>query len=121
MGGEKKIILFGAGQIGRKALSYFGRKRVHCFVDNNEKLAGSMIEDIPVVSFEALKEIYPDYQIVISMDVVKAVVVAAQLEEAGIRQYTLFMRILPTGQDWLRHRKLGVLGLKVWKMPKMYL
>lgn len=101
MGGEKKIILFGAGQIGRKALSYFGRERIHCFVDNNERLSGSMIEDVPVVSFEALKEIYPDYQIVISMDVVKSVVVAAQLEEAGIRHYMLFMRMLSSDQEWM--------------------
>ena len=37
----KKVILFGAGQYGRKALEYFGQEQVYCFVDNNIDLVGS--------------------------------------------------------------------------------
>ena len=98
---EQKIILFGAGQIGKKAMFYFGPDKIHCFADNNEKLAGSIIENIPVISFETLKEIYPDYQIVISMDIPKSTAVVAQVEEAGICQYTHFMQILSSDPDWL--------------------
>lgn len=98
---EQKIILFGAGQIGKKAMFYFGPDKIHCFADNNEKLAGSTIENIPVISFETLKEIYPDYQIVISMDIPKSTAVVAQVEEAGICQYTHFMQILSSDPDWL--------------------
>lgn len=32
---KRKIILFGAGDFGKKALEYFGPEQVHCFVDNN--------------------------------------------------------------------------------------
>jgi len=92
--GEKKVILFGAGQIGKKALSYFGKEKVYCFVDNAPKLAGSRIEGVPVISFEQLKEIYQGYRLMISMDVVKSLVVAVQLEEAGIAEYELFLKIL---------------------------
>jgi len=100
MKGTNKIILFGAGQIGKKALSYFGKEKVYCFVDNNPKLAGGRIEGVPVISFERLKEIYQEYRLVISMDVVKSLVVGVQLEEAGIRKYTLFLKILEGDNEW---------------------
>lgn len=96
---DKKIILFGAGQIGRKALRYFGRSRVYCFADNNEKLAGQKIYDIPVISFLQLKEVYKDYRIVISADIEKTLSIAAQFEVAGIKQYDFFLKILQMGSE----------------------
>ena len=41
---HKKIILFGAGEIGRRALKHFGSGKVAYFADNNEKKAGTYIE-----------------------------------------------------------------------------
>ena len=96
---DKKIILFGAGQIGKMALRYFGQDEVHCFVDNNEKLVGKKIHNVPVISFLRLKEIYKDYQIVISVDANNAFSLAAQLEEAGIMQYEMFLKKLQTGSE----------------------
>lgn len=40
---SRQIILFGAGDFGRKALEYFGEDRVAYFVDNNAELTGSLI------------------------------------------------------------------------------
>jgi len=91
---NKKIIIFGAGVYGKQALSYFGPEQVSFFADNNADLAGNKVESIPVISFDQLKEIYRDYQIVVSMDISKSLIVSAQLEEAGIREYTLFLKIL---------------------------
>jgi len=90
----RKVILFGAGQLGRKALAYFGVENVHCFADNNAKLAGGEIEHVPVISFEQLKAIYREYHLVLSMDISNSMVASVQLEEAGIREYTLFLKIL---------------------------
>lgn len=87
----KKIILFGAGAFGRKALEYFGADRVRCFTDNNAQLCGTLVDGIQVISFAQLKEIYPEYQIVISVSGRTVAVLAQQLEEAGIKDYTSFI------------------------------
>lgn len=94
MDNDKKIVLFGAGEIGGKALRYFGQNRVYCFVDNNESLVSKKVQDIPVISFSQLKEIYKDYRVVVSVDALNAFAIAAQLEDAGIRQYEMFFKIL---------------------------
>lgn len=94
MDNEKKIVLFGAGIIGKRALQYFGQNRVHCFVDNNEKMIGEKIQNIPVISFHQLREVHEDYQIVISADLEHALAIAEQLEDAGIQQYEIFLKIL---------------------------
>lgn len=61
---EKKIILFGAGEIGEQALNFFGSSNVYCFVDNkkhNRRLCGKSI-----ISFDELLEIHKDYKVIIS-------------------------------------------------------
>ena len=98
MSAEKNFVLFGAGQIGKRALSYFGREKVRCFADNSAEIAGTWIDGVPVITFEQLKKIYRDVQIVISMDVAKSVVVATQLEEAGILDYKIYLKILESDQ-----------------------
>ena len=81
----KKIILFGAGEIGKQALYYWGTEHVHCFVDNSAAKVGTTVEGIPVISFSALKKIYVDFRLVITVDPKKYFVLAAQLDDSGIR------------------------------------
>lgn len=91
MGDSAKIILFGAGEFGRKALQYFGAQKVAFLADNNASKVGTKIDGVPVISFAELKRIYENYQIVISVDPQKSFVLAAQLDEAGIKNYTRFL------------------------------
>lgn len=91
---DKKVILFGAGVYGRKALEHFGKEAVHCFVDNNPELHGTEIDGLPVLSFDEMKDICQDYQVVVAVSARFAPVLAKQLEEAGITGYTLFVEIL---------------------------
>jgi hypothetical protein len=65
MDNEKKIILFGASTVGISALQYFGTSRVHCFADNYK--AGQFFCKKNVISFEELKNIYKNYNIVVSV------------------------------------------------------
>lgn len=90
---DRQIILFGAGEFGQKALKYLGVDRVNCFVDNNPRLVGTMVEGVPVVSFEQLKELYDSTSCQILVSVGRRFVseVARQLENAGIMKYTLFL------------------------------
>lgn len=88
---SRQIILFGAGVYGHKALEYFGAERIHCFVDNNEALTGTFVDGIPIISFEQLKRIHKDYQIVISVGSRISIELARQLEAAGIHDFSLFV------------------------------
>ncbi len=93
MSDNTKYILFGAGDIGKKALRCFGPERVDFFVDNSAAKIGTMIEGIPVISFDELKKIHMGFQIVIAVDPKKYFVLAAQLDDAGIRNYVPFLNL----------------------------
>lgn len=88
--GEKKYILFGSGKIGKKALEYFGREQVYCFADNNANLAGREIYGKKIVSFEQLKSVQDDYQIVISANKVNALAIKEQFEKNQIANFCVF-------------------------------
>lgn len=90
----RRIILFGAGTYGKRALDYFGRENIACFADNDKTKAGRRILDIPVISFQQLREIHGNYDVVISVGVEASFPIAAQLEEAGIHNYQFFLKIL---------------------------
>jgi len=62
---EKKYILFGAGEIGRKALDFFGGENVAFFCDNNR--IGQYVEAKEIISVHQLKKIYKDYRVVITI------------------------------------------------------
>ncbi len=90
---DRKIILFGAGVYGKKALEYFGRDRIAYFADNNADITGTEVEGVEVISFGRLREIYRDYQIVISVSARTTPILAKQLEEAGISDYVLYVEL----------------------------
>lgn len=47
------LAIYGAGQMGRELLKIIGGSlKIHCFIDRNEKLWGTDIEGIPVLSIE---------------------------------------------------------------------
>lgn len=86
----RKIILFGAGMYGQKALRYFGADRIICFVDNNEKIWGTRLHNIPVIPFRELKQRRGDCRVVISMASRNAVSAARQLETEGVKDFSIF-------------------------------
>lgn len=90
----KRIILFGAGTYGKRALDYFGRENIACFADNDKAKEGRRILDIPVISLQQLREVHGNYDVVISAGAEASFPIAAQLEEAGIHNYRFFLKIL---------------------------
>ena len=93
MRSDRQIILFGAGDYGKKALAYIGNEKIAFFVDNNADAVGKKVEDKEIISFEKLEQIFQDYQIVISVDARKASAIANQLENAGIKEYTTYLEM----------------------------
>ncbi len=92
MNGNKKIIIFGAGEYGRKALKYFGTERVAFFADNNETLLGKEIYGKKVIDINKLKKIYCDYQIVVAADTRKTIAIAEQLLSNNIDNFQSFLQ-----------------------------
>ena len=91
---KKEIVLFGAGSIGKKALKFFGKERIIFFSDNNEKLIGSNVDGIEVISFKTLIMIKNKVQVVVSVDGRKEMLIAKQLVENGISNYVLFSNVI---------------------------
>ena len=57
----------------RMTVGYF----VDCyFVDNNKEIVGEKIEGVSVISFDKLKDIYENYEIVVTVDARKCKILA---------------------------------------------
>lgn len=93
----KRYIVFGAGMYGKQAAEYLKIERVACFVDNDINKQGSTLLGKKIISFEQLKEIHKDYSIIIGVDLSKAYSIAEQLEDAGIKNYLVFLEMIKQG------------------------
>lgn len=87
---NKQYILFGCGAYGQKAIKYFGEKNIYCFVDNDVKKQGMNMEGKQIISCDRLREIYHKYNVIICVDLRKAYMIALQLEQSGIHEYSVF-------------------------------
>lgn len=79
-----RIILFGAGEIGRQALDFYGADRVVYFCDNNPALLGKEIAGKKVINFPALEKIWKDYHVVLAVGAKAGISIVPQLRRCGI-------------------------------------
>lgn len=85
---DKKIILFGASEFGKKALIYFNKEKVAFFCDNDINKIGEKINNIEIIGFNKLLEIYKNYKIIISSMYEKEI--SEQLEKNNIKNYGIY-------------------------------
>ncbi|MBR2911336.1 MAG: radical SAM protein [Lentisphaeria bacterium] len=80
---ESSIVIFGAGVVGELLLYFCRRERISvvAFCDNNSKKSGKKLMDIPIISFNELRNLYPDSAVLIA--VIDIADVATQLSDAG--------------------------------------
>ena len=64
---NKKVVLFGAGNYGRRALKIFGKDNIAFFLDTDPKLLEKKIDGIPIKSFMEEKDTLNSYDIVLSV------------------------------------------------------
>ncbi|NLK86457.1 MAG: adenylyltransferase/cytidyltransferase family protein [Clostridiaceae bacterium] len=83
-----KIIIFGAGDKGREALSFYGDERVACFADNDTAKIGQIIDGHPVISFDEVLKLMTEYKIVITVK--KHEEITKRLLENGIRDFEVY-------------------------------
>ena len=79
---NKKIIIFGCGNRGRDLLEVLPRNMVSYFCDNDKSRWGGELEGVEIISFEQLKCIWQEYDIIISAHENRDIIM--QLETAGI-------------------------------------
>lgn len=65
---NRKLILFGAGEYGLKALEEYGTERIAFFCDSNAGQLDGEYHGIPVISYEGLKSVFKDYDLIISVN-----------------------------------------------------
>ena len=65
--GEKKIIIFGAGDIGRQALEFYGDEYVAFFADNSVYLAGKSVKGKLILSWSEYTTIQHDYDTIVAI------------------------------------------------------
>lgn len=87
---ENKMILFGSGEIGYKALTFLGSENVWCFCDNDANKAGEKKCGKVIISFTELKEKYSDAIVMISANWVNTDKIVQQCEENGIKDYLVY-------------------------------
>lgn len=82
---DKKIIIFGAGYGGRRALHRIGADKVSYFVDNSKDIQGSFLYNKEIISVEKLLEIYnsEEYSVVVPYGKYYAEIIE-QLHNIGI-------------------------------------
>jgi len=83
-----KISIFGCALKGKNALKEIGIQNVDCFIDNNPKKQGTMVEGLPVVSLEEWIEKYGNSEILIASNAFSAI--SEQLTKSGIENYKVW-------------------------------
>ncbi len=88
---ESKIIIFGSGDYGKRALDFLGSKNISCFCDNDLLKIGTTRYGKKVISFEELKEKYSKSIIVIAViEFQAAYKIAEQCEKNNIPDYLVY-------------------------------
>lgn len=88
---NKQIVIFGAGDFGKKALNYFDYSKVYGFVDNNPEKQGASYLGKPVFSLEKYINEFSHLELVVAMSNYKAII--DQLAAVGLFQFRLFTEV----------------------------
>ena len=80
---DRAIIFWGCGNSMRIVKETLAEKGIvpTAFCDNNEKLIGTYIDNIPVLSYEQIKKYYTDYVIILTVAINNAMPIVEQLRE----------------------------------------
>lgn len=84
----KKIIIFGAGNLGKRALKKYGEDNILFIVDNDKNLQGKQINGVEIKSPYFLKTLTSEYIVVIASRQKKSMI--EQLSVMGISEYEVY-------------------------------
>lgn len=85
----EKFVLFGAGELGKEALKYFGFEKIECFIDNDKTKWGNSIDGKRIISIDEYKSRYTN-EIIICAAWENVCEIVTQLEKEKILNYRVF-------------------------------
>ena len=99
---DNRIVIFGAGRFGARALVYLREKgrNVCAFIDNNAKSFRGGYRWLPVIDFETYLKEYNGVEICIACKSSYAIEIKEQLNEAGVCSYFVYNSDM--GYTWER-------------------
>ena len=80
-----KLVVYGAGEYGRRLIFHLGKENIVAFIDLDEKKIGTSIEGIKVISIDEYQEKYSDILVVIAF--AKQRLGEEELNKRGIYSY----------------------------------
>lgn len=89
---QKKVVVFGAGEYGRRAYSALGKKIAY-YVDSDSKKIGTKFNDIEIISINDLIKLVGEYQILIAVSEEKVIDIINLLVGREISGYSVFQSI----------------------------
>lgn len=92
---KKKYIIFGAGNIGKSMFKYIYSEKIAYIADNNQEIVGKFLNGKEIIDFDTLKNIYKDYNIILSIGKRKPLFdVIRSFESNNITEYILFTDVI---------------------------
>lgn len=91
---NKKYVIFGAGDYGKKALEMLGRENVAFFVDNDKNKDGSIVNGVEVKFFQKVSRNLKEYWVIIAVAYKYIEDIKAQLQDIGVSPYDIFVEML---------------------------
>ena len=90
---QKKVILFGCGEIGFRLLQYFGNENVFAFCDNSCTKRDTKY-GIYLIPYKELKNVIDDHILILSVNPQNQGEIIDQLVEDDIRDFVVYDRVL---------------------------
>lgn len=91
---NKKYVIFGAGDYGKKALEMLGRENVAFFVDNDKNKDGSIINGVEVKFFQKVSKNLKEYWVIIAVAYKYIEDIKAQIQDIDVSPYDIFVEML---------------------------
>lgn len=91
---NKKYVIFGAGDYGKKALEMLGRENVAFFVDNDKNKDGSVVNGLEVKFFSRINKKLKEYLVIVAVSYQYIKDIKTQLQDIGVLPYDIFVEML---------------------------
>lgn len=91
---NKKYVIFGAGDYGKKALEMLGRENVAFFVDNDKNKDGSVVNGLEVKFFPRINKKLKEYLVIVAVSYQYIKDIKTQLQDIGVLPYDIFVEML---------------------------
>lgn len=86
----KKIVLFGAGEIGKQAMEYYGPDNIECFIDNCKEKQEKGYLGFNVKALSEMLEAIRNYELIVSVSENNFLSINNQLKESGVLTFDKF-------------------------------